>query len=534
MNIFLYFCNMMRKIPYILFLLISLIACTHKGVSERLDDTDSLVLAEKYDSAYSCLSAIKESTVLEPSDIAHYYLLQTQLGYLTNKPLFSDTLLDIAITYYNKVADYEKLASAYYYKSYRSEINRNYPEAILYGKEAERLMKLSKTNNPVLKYKTLESLAYLNGLCDNYRLQLQYSKKALAIAQETHNNNWIVYSSNNISYAFANLGRYDSALVYVEKTLPYFDCIVDSDKAEFLTNVGQLYKEKETSKAKEYFKKALTYRELPGTYEHLADIYYDEGAVEEAYRLWKKALKLNGRYEKDNLIHNILTYNLKRGNLDEASKNLDEIIAIKDSMLNKLKNDTIKDLQLRFDHEVILRKQEKVTSYWRIGGLAAAVLTLLLTIFIIWKQGRTKEKMHVAQMQINDYANQIRELETSNEDVSEAIKELNKKIKNKLEELSPQLLRGQMLYEQIKEGKIKTFYQWTNNDKKLFVEFYKAIDYRTVNSLMSVKRKESLTTHRLFYLLLKEMGKNDVQIQDMFSISDTAMKVLRSRTKEIK
>ena len=155
---------MMRKIPYILFLFISLIACTHKGVSERLDEIDSLVLAEKYDSAYSCLSAIKESTVLEPSDIAHYYLLQTQLGYLTNKPLFSDTLLDIAITYYNKVADYEKLASAYYYKSYRSEINRNYPEAILYGKEAERLMKLSKTNNPVLKYKTLESLAYLNAI----------------------------------------------------------------------------------------------------------------------------------------------------------------------------------------------------------------------------------------------------------------------------------------------------------------------------------------------------------------------------------
>lgn len=78
----------MRKIPYILFLFISLIACTHKGVSERLDEIDSLVLAEKYDSAYSCLSAIKESTVLEPSDIAHYYLLQTQLGYLTNKPLF--------------------------------------------------------------------------------------------------------------------------------------------------------------------------------------------------------------------------------------------------------------------------------------------------------------------------------------------------------------------------------------------------------------------------------------------------------------
>ena len=122
---------------------------------------------------------------------------------------------------------------------------------------------------------------------------------------------------------------------------------------------------------------------------------------------------------------------------------------------------------------------------------------------------------------------QIRELKTSHEDVSETISELNKKIREKLEELSPQLLRGEMLYEQIKKG------DWTNKDEKLFVDFYKAIDYRTVHKIMSVKRKESLTTHRLFYLLLKEMGKNDSQIPEMFSISDTGMKVLRSRTKEI-
>ena len=91
----------------------------------------------------------------------------------------------------------------------------------------------------------------------------------------------------------------------------------------------------------------------------------------------------------------------------------------------------------------------------------------------------------------------------------------------------------QVLRRYIKKGEIKTFYNWTNKDEKLFVDFYKAIDYRTVHRIMGVKRKESLTTHRLFYLLLKEMGKNDAQIQYMFSISDTAMKVLRSRTKEI-
>ena len=90
-----------------------------------------------------------------------------------------------------------------------------------------------------------------------------------------------------------------------------------------------------------------------------------------------------------------------------------------------------------------------------------------------------------------------------------------------------------MLYEQIRNGEIKTIYKWTSTDEKLFVDFFKASDYRTVHKIMTVKRKEPLTTHRLFYLLLKEMGKNDAKIQEMFSISDTAMKVLRSRTKEM-
>lgn len=519
----------MKNILYILFAFPLFTACTHKGVPERLDEIDSLVFAEKYDSAYAVLSEIRESSITEASNKAHYYLLQTQVGYLVNKPLATDSLLDRSIAYYKDHKDNNRLADGYYYKAIREMLGGNYPQAILYSKKAEQ-----RAQGIHQQYKIAEHLTFLNELSGNYTLQLDYARKSLRLASMANNKNWMAYSYNNIGEAFSNLDNDDSAYYYINKVIPYIKYIDRKHRAGFLTNIGMLYKEEFPEKAEELFLEALKCKETTAAYENLADVYYMTGKQEEAYRLWKKALTINDGDYKDNVIHSILSYDIEHGHVEKVCDHVDEIIHIKDSMLNKLKNDTIKDLQLRFDHEVILRKQEKVTSYWRIGGLAAAVLTLLLTIFIIWKQGRTKEKMHVAQMQINDYANQIRELETSNEDVSEAIKELNKKIKNKLEELSPQLLRGQMLYEQIKEGKIKTFYQWTNNDKKLFVEFYKAIDYRTVNSLMSVKRKESLTTHRLFYLLLKEMGKNDVQIQDMFSISDTAMKVLRSRTKEIK
>ena len=98
------------------------------------------------------------------------------------------------------------------------------------------------------------------------------------------------------------------------------------------------------------------------------------GKQEEAYNYWKKALTINDDDYKDNVIHSILSYDIEHGHVEKVCDHVDEIIHIKDSMLSKLKNDTIKDLQLRFDHEVILRKQEKITSYWRIGGLAAAVL----------------------------------------------------------------------------------------------------------------------------------------------------------------
>ena len=518
----------MKSISYILVLLPFLAACTHKGISEKLAEIDSLVIVEKYDSAYSILSSVKESSVIELSDKAHYYLLKTQVGYLVNKPLPSDSLLDMSIVYYKDHNDNGRLADCYYYKSNREMQAANYSQAILYCKEAEQLAQRIHQ-----QYKIAERLTFLNELSGNYTLQLEYARKTLKIALSAKNKNWMAYSYNNIGEAFSNLDNDDSAMYYIDKTTPYIKYIGDRDKAGFLTNVGMLYKLADCGKARKLFLESLKYEETSAAYENLADVYYMMGKQEEAYKYWKKALTINDDDYKDNVIHSILSYDIEHGKIEKVCDNIDEIIHIKDSMLNKLKNDTIKDLQLRFDHEVSMRKQEQITSYWRTSGLVAAILILLLIVYTIWKRSKMNDKMHEAQMQISDYVSQVRELKASNEDVSETINELNKKIREKLEELSPQLLRGEMLYEQIKKGEIKTFYNWTNKDEKLFVDFYKAIDYRTVHKIMSVKRKESLTTHRLFYLLLKEMGKNDAQIQYMFSISDTAMKVLRSRTKEI-
>ena len=536
-----------------------LTACDGMRVSEKLDHIDSLIAKDNIDSASVVLNSLNEAT-MTPEDKAHFQLLATQLGYITNNPLPSDSLLDLAITYYKKVENSHKLADAYYYKALRAEkINNNYPQAILYEKEAERLA--TNTDDARLLFKIAESLAYLNGLCENDLLQLQYAKKALAIAQRVRNKNWIAYSYSNISLALANLNQYDSVYYYIERSIPYIDSVYGSDKAEVLTNIGVLFKEENPKRAKEYFEKAIEYNELPITLEHLADIYYAEGNKDKAYYLWKKALVSSGGngYEKDNLIHSIISYDLERGKLDEASTNLDRVIAIKDSIITVLRNDTIKDLQLRFDHEVAMHEADKklINSQRLVMVFIFVIGIMAIYIIIRRKKEEAKQKEHQMQLyaytteinqlnankenalaQIRDLENhkvkdsiRISELEENANNAEVAIQKLNKDIKNLLDGSAPKLKQGRMLYDFIIEG--GTTNLWSSKEEGLFDYYYSAINYQTYNRLRKVKRATKLNAHNMFYLILKEMGKSDEEVRRIMVLSPEGLRSLRSRTKPL-
>lgn len=543
-----------KKIIYLLAILLILASCDGVRVSENLNLIDSLIDKEQIDSARVIHNSLNEAS-MTPEDQAHYRLLTTQLGYLTNHPLPSDSLLDMAIIYYNKVENSQKLANAYYYKSARSRINSDYPQAILYCKEAERLA--DQSNDIRLHFKIAENLAYLNGLCENNLLQLQYAQKALALAQKVNNKNWIAYSYNKISFAFANIGQYDSALIYVERSIPYIESVYNTDKVKFLTNCGLLYKDKDIIKAKDYFKKALTYGEHPGTLEYLADVYFAEGKKEEAYKLWKKALTKDGRYDKWNLIYSILSYDLERGKLDEASENLDRVIAIKDSIITVLRNDTIKDLQMRFDHELAMHKADKKLICTQRLLMGSAIILVLMAFYIYFRKkkeeareqdyqdqlyaytteidqltaNKDKALAHISELESSRDENlqKISQLEAEAKDAETAIKKLNQNIKKLLNEEAPKLKEGKMLYDQIMEG--KTALYWTHKDEEYFNKYYAATHYQSFNRLRKVKRVTKLSAHNLFYLILKDMGKSDDEVRRIMALSPEGLRSLRSRTK---
>ena len=494
----------------------------------QLEIIDSLLINEQYDSADSILSKIDTSLLNNPTK-AHYYLRQKQLVCVLRKKDSLNMLDSIVIPYYRETGNKEKLAEAYYYKAYDFIKEKNISEATTYYKKAEELA--FQTDNLRLRFKVVESLAYINSISGNHQLQLNYLRKALECASAIDNKGWQAHSLLIMAYAHSCLGYKDSIVYYSQKAVELEKYITTKDKRAFLTNVALINKYNQPEIAKAYYQKALELGETSIILENLADIYYDEGYQNEAYLLWRRALAINDNNPKDIILHNLLEYDIEHGRTDSVCQYVNEIIAIKDSIIDNLRNDTIKDLQLRFDHETALRKQETITNIWQKGLLAAFLLITLLIAYIIIKRYREKAKMQEAQMQINGLMDQIRELERSEEDNSIAIQKLNDQIKDTMDKEGPLLKQGKMLYDQIKGG--QTVIEWRKKDFELFINYYKAIDFKTVNRLEKTKRKEKLTPQKMFFLLLNEMGYDKKEIVRILGISETSVNTLYFRTKPI-
>ena len=139
--------------------MIVLIGCNNQSMTERMNEIDSLVASEQYDSAYVSLIRIDKSKLIAKEDRAHYYLLLTQTSLLTHHSDTMSMLDSLVIPYYSNVTNHEKLAEAYYYKAYVEVIKKDFSTATLCYKNAEE--HAMRTSNNRLQFKIAESLSYV-------------------------------------------------------------------------------------------------------------------------------------------------------------------------------------------------------------------------------------------------------------------------------------------------------------------------------------------------------------------------------------
>ncbi len=516
---------------FFLVLILLVYGCQSSNINKYLAEIDSLVVTELNDSAYHLVMQMNETDFYSPEDIAHFNLLRVQTGNLVNRPLeSSDSLLDEVISFYKLHPDNEKMTDAYYYKAVNAYKMRDYQRSIIFFKKAEILAEHS--GNLRHKFKVAEGISFVNGRCANYDFQLKYAKQALDLAKRVNNKNWIAYSYYRMGVAHSKSGNEDSILYYLHQMEKYTKFIDKKELPLILTNLGLLYRDSNPEEAKKFLMKSLSYKELTNTYEWLAEIAYDEGKPDEAYQYWKKGLLVQDATPKDNILHNIIEFDIKRGKMDSICERVNEIIAIRDSIDDKLKNDTIKDLQTRFDYEVAMHEKDQTVIRWQWALIGLFVIVVGLALYIIIKRYKEKLLLKNHQMQIQEYTNQISLLKESGEGASQQIEMLSDEIKKIMDEKSPRLSEGRMLYDSIIEG--RPIVKWSADDEKKFIEYFTATNYRLISRLRKEPRRENLTDHKLIYLLLKEMGKTDKEVCEIMSLSDAGLRSIRNRTKPLK
>lgn len=514
----------MRKNLYLyLLLLLALAACGRQVPSEQLARADALLNEEKNDSAYQVVAGIQEQYINTPADRAHYNLLLTRTSLLTGHPLPPDSCIDHAISYYKQKSDCQNLAEAYYYKAVQLVKQQEYVKAMYYCKQAQ--LQAIQSGDLKQQHKIVEQIAHINYLTSNYQFYLQNAKEALKLAKTLQDKNRIAFSYNYISNAFIGLGQSDSACIYAQKTIPYLQSVKQKDQFYFLNTIGLSYRYTDPEKAKYYLEKALSYKEMSSTLECLADIYYDEKGSEEAYRLWKRALTVNDGTPQANIIYNILEYDVQHGNTDNELEKVNEIMDIKDSMQAKLTNDTLKELQLRFDHEVEKHKLDRQLAWSVVGIVVLIAVVIVITSYMLVKRHKYKLYLTNTQIQIDNYNAQISRLKASGEDVKEEIDRLNSKIMELAESCSQRMNRGVLLYNSVKAG--NTMVEWDKDDYDMFIEYYDAIDHATVKR----HRKEyrDLTSRALASLLLQDLGMSDDDIRKMMVLSQNGLRSMKYR-----
>lgn len=543
----------MRPISYFLFglSLLTIGGCGGRNTFSQLVEVDSLIYSEQHDSAYNLLQTIKESDLNTDQDKAYYQLLTVQTSILTKRYFKSDSLIDAVIGFYQQSEDIPKLANAYYYKANSLLMNHSPEEAIVYLKQAEQLAK--RTTDYRLRYKVAESISYLNSICGKYDLALDYVKEAFVLIDKIDNKRWQADAYYRMGLSYANLNMMDSAKYYFDKTQDYIKYVREDKLPFFLTSIGMVYKDDSPMTAKKYFSEALAIKELTAPLEGLAEIAYFEGKEEESYQLLKRALTVNDYTPKDNIIHNLLEYDIEHGNTDKVCEQVNEIIAIKDSIINKVKNDTIKDLQTRYDHQVAMNAAYERTIWWQRSIGVLLVTILLVTIYAIRYRNKLKLKLKNRQIKINQYISQLNELESKKlqadlqisslqddkeKDCQEIISLKNQKseadeeiqqLKKTIKDLSGQEISkiriGYELLSGVEDNKCVR--NWPTENYEAFLAYYDTINHDFLRSV--AKKYKNLTPQNVFYLVLKNMKKSKDEIATIFGISKESLRSIEFR-----
>lgn len=451
----------------IISIIISLISCTHnKNYPTAFQPELAKAEAMMYrypDSALHILQGIQPDIPSENEQYATWALLMTQAQY-KNQIEQSDSLINIAYSYFTKHDNAQRKALALYYKGILRHESHHAEDALSFYLEAAT--EIEKTNDYQLGFliNSEVGLMYLYRKLNDYAME--YFEKAHHNAELSDNQTYIAFSFIYIARAFSQKKQYNKAIEYYEKAIKIgqvnnYPTILASamNETSFL-----FLKTGENKKALQYAKDCIKIKKTDQRIFSLGDTYRYLKMYDSAYFYLSQACLSPNIHTARSAYQALYYISQEEKDYKKAVEYSNKLWFYQDSIGKTDRNKALIEMQEKYDQQKIINEnnlsQIKKDRIIRNVLIALIILSFIIAITnYLYQRKIVSQKQEISEKEekIRYFTMKIHENET-----------LINRNKMRIEELTIQMEGSLEIKEQWKEqNKIRQEIQQQNETLKL-------------------------------------------------------------------
>ena len=451
----------------IISIIISLISCTHnKNYPTAFQPELAKAEAMMYrypDSALHILQGIHPDIPSENEQYATWALLMTQAQY-KNQIEQSDSLINIAYSYFINQDNAQRKALALYYKGILCHESHHAEDALSFYLEATT--EIEKTNDYQLGFliNSEIGLMYLYRKLNDYAME--YFEKAHHNAELSNNQTYIAFSFIYIARAFSQKKQYNKAIEYYEKAIKIgqvnnYPTILASamNETSFL-----FLKTGENKKALQYAKDCIKIKKTDQRIFSLGDTYRYLKMYDSAYFYLNQACLSPNIHTARSAYQALYYISQEEKDYKKAVEYSNKLWFYQDSIGKTDRNKALIEMQEKYDQQKIINEnnlsQIKKDRIIRNVLIALIILSFIIAITnYLYQRKIVSQKQEILEKEekIRYFTMKIHENET-----------LINRNKMRIEELTIQMEGSQEIKEQWKEqNKIRQEIQQQNEMLKL-------------------------------------------------------------------
>ena len=451
----------------IISIIISLISCTHnKNYPTAFQPELAKAEAMMYrypDSALHILQGIQPDIPSENEQYATWALLMTQAQY-KNQIEQSDSLINIAYSYFTKHDNAQRKALALYYKGILRHESHHAEDALSFYLEAAT--EIEKTNDYQLGFliNSEIGLMYLYRKLNDYAME--YFEKAHHNAELSDNQTYIAFSFIYIARAFSQKKQYNKAIEYYEKAIKIgqvnnYPTILASamNETSFL-----FLKTGENKKALQYAKDCIKIKKTDQRIFSLGDTYRYLKMYDSAYFYLNQACLSPNIHTARSAYQALYYISQEEKDYKKAVEYSNKLWFYQDSIGKTDRNKALIEMQEKYDQQKIINEnnlsQIKKDRIIRNVLIALIILSFIIAITnYLYQRKIVSQKQEILEKEekIRYFTMKIHENET-----------LINRNKMRIEELTIQMEGSLEIKEQWKEqNKIRQEIQQQNEMLKL-------------------------------------------------------------------